>query len=93
MRIRPSRPPLEEQQRIVAEVEERLSVIDALRDAIEAAKRRSAALRRSILERAFRGDLVPQDPTDEPAQALLERIRAARDAADAPTKRGANRAK
>ncbi len=71
-------PPLEEQRRIVAEVEERLSAIDALRAAIERAQRRSAALRRAVLERAFRGELVPQDPSDEPAEALLARIRAKR---------------
>jgi type I restriction enzyme S subunit len=69
-------PPLEEQRRIVAEVEERLSAIDALRAGIERAQRRSAALRRAVLERAFRGELVPQDPSDEPAEALLARIRA-----------------
>jgi type I restriction enzyme S subunit len=71
-------PPLEEQRRIVARVEEQLSAIDALRAAIERAQRRSAALRRAVLERAFRGELVPQDPTDEPAEALLARIRATR---------------
>ena len=55
-----------------------MGTIDAMRDAIEAAKRRSAALRRSILERAFRGELVPQDPLDAPAAALLARIQARR---------------
>jgi type I restriction enzyme S subunit len=73
-------PPLEEQRRIVAEVEERLSAIDALRAAIERAQRRSAALRRAVPERAFRGELVPQDPFDELAEALLARIRAERGA-------------
>jgi type I restriction enzyme S subunit len=71
-------PPLDEQLRIVAEIEQHLSVIGAMRDAIEAATKRSTAIRRSILERAFRGELVPQDPTDEPASALLERIAAER---------------
>jgi len=71
-------PPLEEQRRIVAEIEERLGAIDALRAAIERAQRRGAALRRSVLERAFRGELVPQDPSDEPASALLDRIRVER---------------
>ena len=69
-------PPLEEQRRIVAEVEEKLSVIDAMRASIANAQRRSTALRAAILERAFRGELVPQDPADEPAEALLARIRA-----------------
>jgi type I restriction enzyme S subunit len=79
--------PLDEQRRIVAQVEERLSAIDALRAAIERAQRRSASLRRAILERAFRGELVPQDPTDEPAEALLARIRAERDATAPPSRR------
>ena len=43
--------------------------------------RRAARLRQSILEKAFRGELVPQDPNDEPASVLLERIRAERAAA------------
>ena len=84
-------PPLAEQRRIVAEVEERLSVIDAMRASIERAQRRSAALRRSILERAFRGELVPQDPSDEPAETLLARIRAEHETA--PTYKRRIRAK
>jgi len=80
-------PPLEEQRRIVAEIEERLGAIDALRAAIERAQRRSAALRRSVLERAFRGELVPQDPSDEPASVLLDHIRAQR-AATGPRRGG-----
>jgi type I restriction enzyme S subunit len=75
-------PPLDEQRCIVARVEEQLSAIDALRAAIERAQKRSASLRRSVLERAFRGELVPQDPSDEPASVLLERIRAERAAAE-----------
>jgi type I restriction enzyme S subunit len=69
-------PPLEEQRRIVQEVEERLSRIDAMRASIARAQRLSKALRAAILERAFRGQLVPQDPSDEPAEALLARIQA-----------------
>ena len=75
-------PPLEEQRRIVARVEEQLSSVDALRAAIERAQRRSATLRRAVLERAFKGKLVPQDPLDEPAATLLTRIRAERDTTD-----------
>lgn len=45
----------------------------------------------AILAKAFRGELVPQDPTNEPASVLLERIRAERAAAGAAPKRGHGR--
>src|SRR5581483_11570392 len=80
-------PPLAEQRRIVAEVERQLSLADAMAAEIDRALKRSAVLRRSILERAFGGRLVPQDPSDEPASALLERIRAERAAAESATGR------
>jgi type I restriction enzyme S subunit len=80
-------PPLEEQLRIVAEIEQQLSLIDALRAAVESAQKRSEALRRAILERAFRGELVPQDPDDAPASVLLERIRGERASAPRPKRR------
>jgi len=73
-------PPFAEQYRIVAEVERRLSVVAALEREVEAALARAARLRQSILKRAFEGRLVLQDPGDEPVSALLERIRAAREA-------------
>ena len=57
---------------------QQLGAIDALRAAIERAQHKGAALRRSVLGRAFRGELVPQDPSDEPASVLLDRIRADR---------------
>ena len=71
-------PPVAEQIRIAAEVERQFSFIDAAERAVETGLLRSAALRRSILKAAFEGKLVPQDPTDEPASVLLERIRAER---------------
>ena len=71
-------PPFREQHRIVAEVERRLSVVAALEREVEAALARAARLRQSILKRAFEGRLVPQDPNDEPAAALLARIRVER---------------
>ena len=74
-------PPPDEQVRIVAEVERQLSFIDACERAVVAGLERSAALHRSVLKAAFEGRLVPQDPTDEPASVLLERIRADRAAA------------
>jgi len=71
-------PPLAEQRRIVAEVERRLSVVAALERDVEAALARAARLRQAVLKQAFEGRLVPQDPDDEPASVLLERIRAQR---------------
>ena len=79
-------PPLAEQRRIVAEVERRLSVIQRTEAAVEANLTRAERLRQSILKQAFSGKLVPQDPSDEPASVLLERIRAERDAAQAAAK-------
>ena len=52
--------------------------VDAFEAAWRAASNRLPTLDSAILAKAFRGELVPQDPTDEPASALLERIRAAR---------------
>jgi type I restriction enzyme S subunit len=67
-------PPAKEQNRIVSEVRRRLSVIEELEVQVEANARRADRLRQAILKRAFEGDLVPQDPNDEPAGLLLERI-------------------
>ncbi len=68
-------PPLSEQQAIVSEVESRLSVTDEVEKTITAELKRAEQLRQSILKKAFSGELVPQDPNDEPASVLLERIK------------------
>ena len=69
---------IEEQNEIVAEMEQKLSVISVAEKEIEHGMLRAARLRQSILKRAFEGKLVPQDPKDEPASALLERLRTSR---------------
>jgi type I restriction enzyme S subunit len=68
-------PPLEEQQRIVTLLREHLSVLDNVQSTIDAGSKRAERLRQSILRKAFAGELVPQDPDDEPASALLDCIR------------------
>ncbi len=76
-------PPVAEQMRIVAELERRLTTIDDVESVLQGRMRTANRLRGSLLKRAFEGKLVPQDPNDEPASVLLERIRVERAAASA----------
>jgi type I restriction enzyme S subunit len=71
-------PPVDEQEKSIANLEDQLSMIDSLDHSVDANLRRAARLRQAILKKAFEGKLVPQDPNDEPASVLVERIRAAR---------------
>ncbi len=67
-------PPLPEQQEIVRRVEGLFALADQLEVRLAKARGQVDALTPSLLARAFAGQLVPQDPTDEPASALLKRI-------------------
>lgn len=71
-------PTLAEQERIVAEIESRFERADALETAVDRALNDAEKLKQAVLKKAFSGELVPQNPDDEPASVLLDRIRAAR---------------
>ncbi len=72
---------LPEQHELVRLVEERFTAMERSGREIDVALERAEALRQSILKKAFAGQLVAQDPTDEPASILLERIKAEREQA------------
>jgi type I restriction enzyme S subunit len=80
-------PPLDEQRARVRSYRKWETLIARLEAEVTKAERRSEKLRRSLLAEAFAGRLVPQDPADEPADALLDRIRAEREAAGATKSR------
>jgi len=69
-------PPHAEQKRIANRIDTLLSITENMVQLLERQNLRTARLRQSILKWAFEGKLVPQDPEDEPASALLDRIKA-----------------
>ena len=72
---------LAEQQEIVGLLEERFAAVECQEREIDLALKRAETLRQAILKKAFAGQLVPQDPHDEPASVLINRIRAKREQA------------
>jgi type I restriction enzyme S subunit len=88
-------PSLEEQSEIVRRAQQLFSLADQLEARLTSARRIVERLTPALLAKAFRGELVPQDPNDEPASELLARIRAARQAeaaASGPSRRGRRQA-
>jgi len=71
-------PPLNEQEHIQQMFELQIEELDSVQAALSSSLKQSTAQRQNILRAAFAGQLVPQDPNDEPASVLLERIRAER---------------
>ena len=79
--------PIEEQSEIVHGIEAAFAWIDRLAKEAASARKLIDHLDQAVLAKAFRGELVAQEPNDEPATALLERIRAERSKAAAPGRR------
>ncbi len=67
-------PPLDEQKEIVRQVDKLFTLADKVEEHYQKARARVDALAQSVLAKAFRGELVPQNPDDEPAEKLLQRI-------------------
>jgi type I restriction enzyme S subunit len=65
-------------KRIVQEIESHFSTVDKVEKIVEQNLKRVEIMEQSILAKVFRGELVSQDPNDEPASALLQRIKAAK---------------
>jgi type I restriction enzyme, S subunit len=78
------RPPLSEQEEIVRRLDQMLTFADGLQRRYENAVSQVEKVTPSVLAKAFRGELVPQDPNDEPAGEMLERIKGERNANVAP---------
>lgn len=71
-------PPLDEQGEVLRRIDVALTWINRLASEATSARKLIDHLDQAVLAKAFRGELVPQDPADEPASVLLERIRAER---------------
>jgi len=68
-------PPLEEQREIVRQVDKLFAFADKLEEHYKKSKEKIDKLPQSVLAKAFRGELVPQDPNDEPASYFANRIK------------------
>ena len=84
-------PPMEDQREVVRRIEAAFGWLDRMTADHAAAARLLPKLNAAILARAFRGDLVTQDPSDEPASVLLGRIKAEREAETKMPKSGRDR--
>jgi len=72
-------PPLEEQKEIVSQIEQGFTLIENTSKIIESTLQKLQTMKMSVLKQAFEGKLVPQDPNDEPASVILEKIKSTKE--------------
>ena len=83
-------PSLQEQEQIVSKIEQGFSLIENTQNIINSTLQTLQTMKMSVLQHAFEGKLVPQDPNDEPAQILLEKIKSTKEAQPAKKRRAKN---
>ena len=86
-------PPLTEQHQIVFTLQKHFETLEKIQQSLNSDFDMISKLNQSILAKAFRGELVEQDPNDEPASVLLDRIRAEREKLQGNKKSGSARGK
>jgi type I restriction enzyme S subunit len=79
---------VQEQQHLVVALQHRLKIVQALQTIQQQAGDEQPKLEQALLAKAFRGELVAQDPADEPAEVMLERLRKEQEQAPVASKRG-----
>ncbi|MCU0656795.1 MAG: restriction endonuclease subunit S [Polyangiaceae bacterium] len=85
-------PPVQEQQHLVVALQHRLKIVQALQTIQQQAGDEQPKLEQALLAKAFRGELVAQDPADEPAEVMLERLRKEQEQAPAGAGAGGQQA-
>ena len=80
----------EEQEQIVSQIEQGFSLIENTQRIVNSTLQTLETMRMSVLKQAFQGKLVPQDPNDEPASILLEKIKNAQVAQKPKQRRAKN---
>ena len=79
-----------EQEQIVSQIEQGFSLIENTTQIIESTLQKLQTMKMSVLKQAFEGKLVPQDPNDEPASVLLEKIKSTKESQNTKQRRMKN---
>jgi type I restriction enzyme S subunit len=83
-------PSLNQQEQIVLQIEQGFSLIENTTQIVESSLQQLQTMKISVLKQAFEGKLVPQDPNDEPASVLLERIKSTKESQSTKQRRTKN---